>query len=148
MVLVATGQLLSSLGMQAPEYAGLSSCPVPMLGCSQAYGILAPQPGIEPTSTALEGRFLTTGPPGKSYPLFHLESKPKSFLRLSKQHLLCPPQKLHTCLMSYSSLPGSLLKPLGSFALTVPSVCNAPPLKYLSSNFLTSSRGTGLSSHL
>ena len=30
-----------------------------------AYGILVPQPGIERTSPALHGRFLTTGPPGK-----------------------------------------------------------------------------------
>ena len=28
--------------------------------------ILAPQPGIEPTPPALEGKILTTGPPGKS----------------------------------------------------------------------------------
>ena len=28
--------------------------------------ILVPRPGIEPTSPALEGGFLTTGPPGKS----------------------------------------------------------------------------------
>ena len=34
------------------------------LSCPTAFGILAPQPGIEPTSPALEGRFLTTGPPG------------------------------------------------------------------------------------
>ena len=31
-----------------------------------AWGIIVPQPGMEPTSPALEGRFLTTGPPGKS----------------------------------------------------------------------------------
>nr|XP_058899965.1 interleukin-34 isoform X3 [Kogia breviceps] len=31
-----------------------------------ACGILAPQPGIEPAPTALEGEVLTTGPPGKS----------------------------------------------------------------------------------
>ena len=30
-----------------------------------ACGILVPQPGIEPTSPALEGGFLTTGPPEK-----------------------------------------------------------------------------------
>ena len=30
-------------------------------------GILVPQPGTELTSLALEGRFLTTGPPGKSH---------------------------------------------------------------------------------
>ena len=34
--------------------------------CSVACGILVPQPGIEPTSPALQGIFLTTGPPGKS----------------------------------------------------------------------------------
>ena len=32
-----------------------------------AYGILDPQPGIEPTSPALEGGLLTTGLPGKSH---------------------------------------------------------------------------------
>ena len=31
-----------------------------------ACGILVPPPGMEPMSPALEGRFLTTGPPGKS----------------------------------------------------------------------------------
>ena len=30
------------------------------------YGILAPRPGIKPTSPTWECRFLTTGPPGKS----------------------------------------------------------------------------------
>ena len=33
--------------------------------CSVACGILVSQPGIEPTSPALQGRFLTTAPPGK-----------------------------------------------------------------------------------
>ena len=36
-----------------------------IFGC-EACGILAPQPGIEPTLPALEGEVLTTGPPGKS----------------------------------------------------------------------------------
>ena len=31
----------------------------------QAYGILSPQPGIEPTTHALEGEVLTPGPPGE-----------------------------------------------------------------------------------
>ena len=35
------------------------------LSCSAACGILVPRPGIEPVSPALQGRFLTTGPPGK-----------------------------------------------------------------------------------
>ena len=35
----------------------------------EACGILAPQPGIEPSTPALECGVLTTGPPGKSrYP--------------------------------------------------------------------------------
>ena len=43
---------------------GLSSCgPVT---CSTACGILIPRPGIEPTSPALQDRFLTTGLPGKT----------------------------------------------------------------------------------
>ena len=35
-----------------------------------AYGIFVPRPGIEPTSPALEGGFLTTGLPGKSQDIF------------------------------------------------------------------------------
>ena len=35
------------------------------LSCPVAYEILVPRPGIEPTSPALEGGFLTTGPPRK-----------------------------------------------------------------------------------
>ena len=36
------------------------------LSCPSACGVLVPLPGIQPSPTALEGRFLTTGPPGKS----------------------------------------------------------------------------------
>ena len=36
------------------------------LSFSEACGILAPQPRIEPASPVLQGRFLTTGPPRKS----------------------------------------------------------------------------------
>ena len=36
----------------------------------EACGILAPQPGIEPTLPALEVEVLTTGPPGKSLYIF------------------------------------------------------------------------------
>ena len=42
---------------------GLSSCSVLVLG-SVAHGILVPRPEIESASPALQGRFLTTGPPG------------------------------------------------------------------------------------
>ena len=33
--------------------------------CLEACGILVPLPGMEPVSPAPQGRFLTTGPPGK-----------------------------------------------------------------------------------
>ena len=39
------------------------------LSCPRACGVLVPQPGIEPTFPALEGGFLTTGPPGESLEL-------------------------------------------------------------------------------
>ena len=34
--------------------------------CHKTFGRLVPRPGIEPVSSALEGRFSTSGPPGKS----------------------------------------------------------------------------------
>ena len=42
----------------------------------EACEILAPQPGIEPTSPALEDEVLTTGLPGKSYLLFSYSGLP------------------------------------------------------------------------
>ena len=51
---------LFSVGALTPEYMG----PVVVthrLSCPIARGLLVPQPGIEPTSPALEGGFLTTG---------------------------------------------------------------------------------------
>ena len=49
----------------SPEFAG-SVVAVCGLRCSVACGILVPWPGIEPSSPALQGGFLT-GPPGKSH---------------------------------------------------------------------------------
>ena len=51
--------------MLAPEHVG-SVAVARRLSCPSACGILAPPGGIKPASPALEGRFLTTGPPGKS----------------------------------------------------------------------------------
>ena len=51
----------------------------------QACGILTPQPGIELSLPALEGRVLTTGPPGKSLHLslsLAFASLYQSFLKL------------------------------------------------------------------
>ena len=58
------GSFLQCLGSLLGVYTSL----VVALGlrCPKACGILVPQPGMEPTSPAPEGRFLTTEPPGKS----------------------------------------------------------------------------------
>ena len=37
------------------------------LSCSTAYGVLVPGPKIEPEYPELAHKFLTTGPPGKSW---------------------------------------------------------------------------------
>ena len=52
----------------------------------QACGILVPQPGIEPTPSALEAEVLTPGPPGKSHQQCH--SYQSTFQRLTKMGLL------------------------------------------------------------
>lgn len=57
--------ILSSCGPWVPECVG----PVAVaqgLGCSTACETLVTQPGIEPMSSALQGRFLTAHPPGMS----------------------------------------------------------------------------------
>ena len=56
---------LCSCGAQAPESMG-SVTVMDRLSCPEACGISVPQPWIKPMSPALEGRFITTGPPGKS----------------------------------------------------------------------------------
>ena len=64
-VSVAAHGLLSSCGRQSPECTG-SVVAAQRLSCPETCGILVPRLGIEPASPALKGRFLTTGPPGKS----------------------------------------------------------------------------------
>ena len=54
---------------------GFSSCgaraqqlwQVSLVSLRQVGGILTPRPGIKPMSPAVQGGFLTTGPPGNSY---------------------------------------------------------------------------------
>ena len=75
--------LLSSCGTQALELAhGLSSWATRVC-CPITYGILVPWRGIELTFSALEGGFLTTGPPERKSPLsvfcFYLLSSWKSW---------------------------------------------------------------------
>ena len=58
---------LSSCGLWVPKRA-VSVVAMHGLTCSTACGILVPRLGMEPMSSALQGRFSTTGPPGKSPP--------------------------------------------------------------------------------
>ena len=60
---IAMHRLLSNCNVQAPERRG-SVVVAPGLSFPAACEILVHQPGIKPTSPALEGRFLTTGPQG------------------------------------------------------------------------------------
>ena len=57
--------MVSSCGAWAAECVG-SVVMAPRLSCPAASGILVPRTGMESESSALEGRFLTAGPPGKS----------------------------------------------------------------------------------
>ena len=65
---------LSSCGTWALEHVGsvVAACG---LSWPVECGILVPRPGIEPASPALEGGFLTTGPPGKSLFLYFFWNK-------------------------------------------------------------------------
>ena len=56
---------LSKLYHASSGFRGLSGT-VFRLSWPMAHGILVARPGIEPTSPALLGGVLTTGPPGKS----------------------------------------------------------------------------------
>ena len=64
--LSSCGVTLSSCGVQALESVG-SVVTVHRLSCPAACGILVPWLGMEPTFLSLEGRLLTSGPPGKSF---------------------------------------------------------------------------------
>ena len=55
------------LGLYCSTWASLAAAH--RLSCPAACRILVPRPGIEPASPALEGRFFTTAPPGKSLPV-------------------------------------------------------------------------------
>jgi len=97
--LIIRAQGLSGSGEHAPGWAGFCSCSTwtleytgsvvvaHELSCSVARGILVPQPGMKPVSPALQGTFLTTGPPGKPPTnLFHT-SLPLHMLFLGQR---CP----------------------------------------------------------
>ena len=66
------GSQLQHPGYFVVAHGLLCSCGTPVqqqcrgLSCLETGRILVPLPGIKPTSSALEGRFLTSGPPEKS----------------------------------------------------------------------------------
>ena len=80
-----------------------------------AFEILVPQPGIKPVSFALEGGFLTTGPPGNSRVCFlKPQSDPLSFLS----------KVLHWCLVALSNTIQTPHRDLqGSGVLAAASFC-------------------------
>ena len=55
-----------NLGEEAEERGPESPAAAGRLSCSEACGVLAPQPESERTCPALQGRLLATGLPGKS----------------------------------------------------------------------------------
>ena len=73
------------------------------LRSSAACGIIVPQPWFEPLSPALQGRFLTTGPPGKSlyfhscslststYTQAHTHTDPTHTVQIPRGVAICPP---------------------------------------------------------
>ena len=68
LIAVASRCRARSLGLWASGIAAQRSVvAVRQLNCSVACGILVPQPRIGVESSALQGGFLTTGPPGKSH---------------------------------------------------------------------------------
>ena len=94
---------------------GLSLVVVHRLSCPMACGTLVPQPGMEPVSSALEGGFLTTGPPGKSlYNTFRLHSLLATSALFLPGHHRCP---------SPSSICNELLTgfPVSALGPTIPS---------------------------
>ena len=82
---VSAHRFLSSCGMRVFSFLLRRASSVVVargLSCTAACGISVPRPGVDTMSPALEGRFLTTGPPGKSllscflYLSFYLELTP------------------------------------------------------------------------
>ena len=74
--------LVAALNLQWGQRAALDVAH--NLNCPKAFGILVPQPRIKPTSPALEDRFLTTGPPGKSHIFLSL----KIYFQISDEILI------------------------------------------------------------
>ena len=68
-MVVVVFQSLSCVQLSVTSWTVVSQAPWGSLGKNTGVGDL-PGPGMEPESPALEGRFLTTEPPGKSFYLY------------------------------------------------------------------------------
>ena len=79
-----------------------------------------PRPGIEPMSLALQGGFLTTGPPGKPYVLFF-----KCLFYNDYRYTAATAKSLQLCPTLCDSIDGS---PPGS---TVPGIHQARMLEWV-----------------
>lgn len=74
----------------SPEHRGLVVA-VCRLSCFSACGILVSRPGIRPASSTLQGRFLSSGPPGN--PTFLLLLMSSKAVELQETHLA------HLCIL-------------------------------------------------
>ena len=83
-----------------------------------AHEILVPRPGIEPMSPALQGGFLTTGPPRKSHPWksWPIVDKCTKRIRWGLQE---------TVFLSFWRVPGTLAMALLSLLLSFPFCCKS-----------------------
>ena len=69
----------------------------------EACGILGPQPGFEPAPPELEGRFLTTGPPGKARLLIQETDATDFIYRVRNLSLIHTPCFFYLILNSYAN---------------------------------------------
>ena len=116
---------LCSCGMQVLLRRTSSLVAAHWLSCPVAFGILVPQPGIEPTSPALEGRFFTTGSPGKSWMRVYILANtlhfPSFLILIAYGGLHVPDDELNVLSYVYCHWMSSLKFPFQIF----------PPLTFL-----------------
>ena len=90
--LVALGLSCGTWDLHCSAQASLSLVVVHELSCPTACGILVPRPVIEPASSALVGRFFTTGPSGKSLNVFLKQSVTRTSLMVQWLRIRLPKQ--------------------------------------------------------
>ena len=102
------------------------------LSCSSACGILVSRPGIEPPSPALQGRFLTTGPPGMCPPFSFLIRMPyenENEKDAFSLNIAAAAKLLQSCLTLCDPIDGS---PPGS---PIPGILQARTLEWVAISF-------------